>query len=98
MSSKLLLIRLVWTISLLFIFASYIFLSWNVSEEYFLYRTASHIAIKDYPTRNITVPELVVCVILNFTSIVTKLGGKRIGELVTGDYFSDQNDTWKIEN
>src|ERR1044071_1026724 len=78
--------------SLISIFISYILLSWNVSDEYFHYRTAPHIAIKDYPATNITVPELAICVRMTW-----KVGMKRLRVLFNGDLFNDRNDTWKIK-
>src|SRR5437879_4325911 len=93
MSPRLLLIWFVWVISLLSIFGGLVLVSWNVSEEYFLYRTSSHITIEDYPETNITIPELVVCVPFD----LMKVGNKSIGELFSKNYFNDQG-TWKIED
>lgn len=95
MSTKVLFIKGIWILSLLVILTGFTLLSWGVSREYFEYRTATHIAIRDYPEDGIEMPAIVVCFRFRpeFLNIQT-----RIGEFFRGkeDYFNDRNDTWRV--
>src|SRR5438874_2066376 len=81
-------------ISLLSILTGFIFQSWEVSREYFGYRTNTLVAIQHYP-EVIKAPAMVFCYLFHTLENVTT---KSAADLFTGEenYFNDKNDTWKI--
>src|SRR2546421_8250931 len=97
-SYRIILSRGIWVTSLFFILSGYTFQSWGVSREYFEYRTTSFVTIQDYTKRDIDAPAIVICFVLarnKFTELRQEIS---LGKLFTGNYFNDQNDTWKILN
>lgn len=90
---RVLFIKLIWIVSFLSILAGYVLLSWQVSREYFEYRTSSHVVIKDQP-EEIKSPALVVCFqwAIDNASLAYS---RRLGDLFT-NYFNDENDTWTV--
>lgn len=80
---------------ILAILSGFTLLSWDVSREYFEYRTATHIAIKDYPEDSVKAPAVVVCFRVLFNLLKKDI---KIGELFTGDedYLNDKMNTWRI--
>src|SRR5688572_2922296 len=96
MSPRVLVIRLVWIIFLLTILTGFIYLSWGVSKEYFEYRTASHIAIKQYPIEGVMTPSMVVCFAISRDHSGVPA---EIDKLFTGveNYLGDRNDSWTVE-
>lgn len=79
---------------ILSIFAGFLLLSWNVSKEYFEYRTSPIIAISEYPEQGVKAPAGVLC----FRFDIDSFAEWNIGQLFSGDinYFNDQNDTWNV--
>lgn len=94
MSRRKLFLKILWLILFLFILTGFTLLSWNVSEEYFLYRTTSVTAIYDYPEGNVLAPAMILC----FRFDIDPRIESKIGQLFTGErnFYNDKNDSWKI--
>lgn len=74
------------------IISGFAMLSWEVTIEYFLYKTISVVTITDYP-EEVTAPAVVFCARFN----IDPRKEYKIGELFTGekDFLSDRSDSWK---
>lgn len=77
--------------SLIAIFVGFMLQSWEVTEEYFFYKTVSVVTIEDYPDV-VMAPSLALCARFDIDGPHDET---KIGKLFK-DYFNDGNDTWRV--
>src|SRR5438067_781933 len=80
-------------VTILSILVGCAFQSCGVMVQYFKYQTMRMISIRDYPEEEIAAPGVVVCTRFDIDPSIES----KIGQLFTGDYFNDKNDSWRIE-
>lgn len=95
MSHRKLFLRITWLLLLSSILSGFALLSWNVSKDYFEYRTTWVTSLHDYPEDNVLAPGIVICFGFKFDH----RGETKIGELFTGEgnFFNDMNDSWIVK-
>lgn len=74
------------------IFVGCAFQSVTVMIEYFTYRTSTIISVQDYPEEHVRAPSVVLCFRFDIDPSVQS----KVGQLFSGDYLNDRNDTWKV--
>lgn len=67
------------------------FLSWGVTIEYFMYKTISVVAIREYP-EEVTAPAIALCARV----IIDPRKVSKVGQLFTGNFLNDGNGSWRV--
>lgn len=74
-----------------FILIGLILVTWRVTMEYFLYKTTSLVAIRDYPDE-VVAPAVILCVRFK----IDPKTESKVSRYFTSNILNDKNDDWKI--